>query len=248
MLLLNAALLLLFSGASIAAITGDTWCRDEKIVFYKRFTRTGWIAFICIVITLVLGLAKEYVITQNENEKEAKIADQQATIDETNKLVVEQQATIDKINRLVARGSFLLDSARVNLNGEDSVVVRSDETGEPVKIKSDYIVAYEVVKPGVSTWTFERVEWTVPILNMPIRIPKQQFTYENRLTPQSPPDALSFQAGKFVVPIDQKSDKVTLLGYVGGRVDLQILNPQKEQDLAILVKIYGPRSPGEVVN
>ncbi len=58
-LVINICLLSLGIAGSLAAIRGETWDVNKRR-FLKKITVTGWIASICLLFTLVLGIVKEH--------------------------------------------------------------------------------------------------------------------------------------------------------------------------------------------
>jgi tetratricopeptide (TPR) repeat protein len=59
-LLLNVVLLWAAFVAALAGVGGDTWRKDSELAFRRRITARGWIAIVCWLLALVLGVAKEY--------------------------------------------------------------------------------------------------------------------------------------------------------------------------------------------
>lgn len=55
---INLALLLIGTTAALAAFGGETWEKGDE-PFLKRITRRGWVAVICMLATLALGITKE---------------------------------------------------------------------------------------------------------------------------------------------------------------------------------------------
>jgi hypothetical protein len=80
--LLNAALVLVGSAATIAAFGGKTW-REGQEPFWDRVTPRGWLSLICWVLALSLGLLKEFA-THSEGiskDRDAKNASAQVQAD-----------------------------------------------------------------------------------------------------------------------------------------------------------------------
>jgi hypothetical protein len=55
---INLALLLLGTTAALAAFGGETWKKGDEPL-HRRVTRRGWLALICMLATLTLGITKE---------------------------------------------------------------------------------------------------------------------------------------------------------------------------------------------
>jgi hypothetical protein len=68
LLLLNIFLLILATMTAFTAIGGETWRKDQSNIFKSPTTR-GWIAIVCLILTLGIGIIKE-VITQRESENQ----------------------------------------------------------------------------------------------------------------------------------------------------------------------------------
>jgi len=56
--ILNIALLIVAASSTIAAFGGKTWTEEEKPLI-KRITPRGWVSIVCLILALVIGIAKE---------------------------------------------------------------------------------------------------------------------------------------------------------------------------------------------
>ena len=63
MLLLNILLLLCASLGAVVAIGGDTWNKGKRH-WLRRITKRGWAAAFCILLSFVLGLWKEWLVSE----------------------------------------------------------------------------------------------------------------------------------------------------------------------------------------
>jgi len=68
MLLLNVSLLILGTATAFAAIGGETW-RKDQVEFFRRLTTRGWISICCLILTLAIGVLKEFA-SQSENDSQ----------------------------------------------------------------------------------------------------------------------------------------------------------------------------------
>lgn len=110
LLLLNVLLLVLATMTALTAIGGETWVKNRP-TFFERITRRGWVSTICLTLTLITGIAKEFV-TQSESEKQ-KIENEQlkgqikSQLDQINGLrsdLKEANKTVTETNERIIRG------------------------------------------------------------------------------------------------------------------------------------------------
>jgi hypothetical protein len=72
--IINVTLLVLGTTGALAAFGGDTWRRDSGPLT-RRITRRGWLALLCLLATLGVGIAKE-IRTSRQAEESAKKEEQ----------------------------------------------------------------------------------------------------------------------------------------------------------------------------
>lgn len=72
----NIALLFLATTGALAAFGGETWKKGDNS-FRSRITRRGWLALICMLATLILGITKEI----NNNAAAAAAATKQRELE-----------------------------------------------------------------------------------------------------------------------------------------------------------------------
>src|SRR5271156_3777458 len=76
-LLLNVALLLIGTMATLAAFGGQTW-RDGPEPILARITARGWISLMCLVLAFAIGTIKEVITEREDAINEAQVAREKA--------------------------------------------------------------------------------------------------------------------------------------------------------------------------
>src|SRR5262245_11131329 len=113
-LILNVALLLLATTSTLTAFGGDTW-RREPIPLHLRITQRGWVALVCLVATLLLGLTREIRTNRLAAVMQQERTVQAEQLQAQSKLLATQSEHIASVQRQLDDASSELRSTRSRL-------------------------------------------------------------------------------------------------------------------------------------
>ncbi len=136
-LLINIALITFGFIGALTAIVGDTWREDERSLF-KRITNIGWVAIVCLSLTLGLGLVKEIRANDEAENLKAERLELQMELSianirlrETRRALVSLEPTLlEAMYKLTERIVRESDFAFISLRGESREAPRSSETAK----------------------------------------------------------------------------------------------------------------------
>jgi preprotein translocase subunit SecG len=123
---LGVALLAIGTVATLSAFTGETSKKGSK-PFLQRVTQRGWISLFCLLLTLVLGTAKEIATSKEDAKKEQaakdakQISDQRETLAEdavraAKKDAEEARKSLADLHKIDQLTQDRLEDAKTTLN------------------------------------------------------------------------------------------------------------------------------------
>ena len=100
---------------ALTAIGGNTWENKPELPFHRRITGRGWVAIICLLLTLGFGILKEVLATAEQSALRKKLADTTTQLEVARTEVLKGQSRTDDI---------ILQLTTAILDIQDSTVYR----------------------------------------------------------------------------------------------------------------------------
>jgi hypothetical protein len=148
---INLALLLLGTTAALAAFGGETWKKSDEPL-RRRITHRGWLALICMLATLTLGIAKEMrtnAATADSVAKQRKLEDSLArTTEELSETRAKLAAVEPNILQAIVVATSGLrresDYSTPTIRGQSVQPLLSGRTGRALVLYGGDLVDYHV--------------------------------------------------------------------------------------------------------
>jgi len=124
--LLNIALLVVGSAATLAAFGGETWRKGTSPIF-ERITARGWLSLFCLASALFLGVAKELLGAKNDvaaraeaDKERTSLTDKLNAAEEREKTSNRELGELNEVNKLIRKqldgAQETLGTVKVNLS------------------------------------------------------------------------------------------------------------------------------------
>ncbi|WMY76428.1 hypothetical protein RHD99_11090 [Buttiauxella selenatireducens] len=221
--IINLMLLVLGTASALSAFGGETWKKNDEMLI-KRITHRGWVALICMLCTLTLGIIKEI---KNTKASAQSIAEQKAlkkNLDESKQeLIILTKQLRDTQGKLASVEPNILnamivatagirrefDFATPTLNGAHSQKVKSGKTfGELFLYGGDFI-DYHIFCSG---------------------------TEGRRKTINSAMPIIGLEVGQTSYDLDSEG-RVMIIGPIGQPMPVAIINPERVKGCSLKILV-----------
>jgi len=232
---INLALLLLGTTGALAAFGGETWRKGDEPLS-KRISRRGWLALVCMLATLMLGITKEIRTNAATLASSARQRELEQNLDRT---TADLRATRD----LLSKTTIELGDTRAKLAAVEPNILKAMVVATAgIRRESDFSTptirgqAFERLISGRTNKALilyggDMVDYHVFCSDANHRVAgflgsRQEFRPE-----------LILKAGNTEYPLSEHGRQM-IIGPVGQPLDASILNPNRLRDcqLKILVE------------
>jgi len=237
-MIINLALLLLGTTGALAAFGGDTW-RREPMPWARRITRRGWLALLCMLATLGVGITKEVRSSSLNAEaarKERKLQDDLATsnaalgnaigkLESTQKALDATRAKLAAVEPSILEGIIVAtsgirreyDFSTPSLRGQRSLaLVSGRDSSKPLRLYGGDYLEYHVFCDDHGRHS--------------------GFSAANGRAVQERPNSLAIQAGQTYYPLGA-SGRQMIIGPVGVPMTATLFNPEGLQNCSLKLLI-----------
>jgi hypothetical protein len=242
---INLALLLLGSTGALAAFGGETWRRGDEPV-RNRITRRGWLALVCMLATLTLGVVKEVRTGAASARSAARELELQGNLERTTTDLASTRKNLDRASSdlsettsSLARTTVELRDTRAKLAAVEPNILKAMVVATAgLRRESDFSTPSIDGQPiqrlvsgrtnkALVLYGGDLVDYHVFCTDMGHRVAGQP--------PQAP--RLTLRVGATEYPLDAHGRQM-IIGPVGQPLEAVVMNPQGLTDcqLKILVE------------
>ncbi|MGK3187290.1 hypothetical protein ACCW92_06795 [Enterobacter soli] len=221
--IINLMLLVLGTASALSAFGGETWKKNDEALI-KRITHRGWVALICMLSTLTLGIIKEIkntkaaaqsIVEQKALKKNLEESKQELIFltkqlhDTQNKLASVEPNILNAMILATSGIRREFDFATPILNGSYSQEVKSGNTDRSLFLYGGDFIDYHIFCSG---------------------------TEGRRKTINSTMSKIGLEVGQTSYDLDSEG-RVMIIGPIGQPMTVTIINPARVKGCSLKILV-----------